>query len=85
MLTITESAGERLTAMLEDSAPGVVVRIVFGFRGLSFQPSAVCPGDTTFMHHDRVVLTIDRHLSEALAERTLHIRSTREGEILDLR
>jgi hypothetical protein len=85
MLTITPGAGERLTSMLADAAPGIVVRIVFGFHGLSFQPSAVCPGDTTFLHAGRVVLTLDRHLSQALAEKTLHLRPTRDGEELDLR
>jgi hypothetical protein len=85
MLTITPDAGRRLIEMLGHAPPGVVIRIVFGFTGLRFQYSAVCPGDVAFSHDQRVVLALDRHLTDALSDKTLEMRDSDEGPILDLR
>ncbi len=84
MLTVTPAARERLVAMLQEAPEAAVVRIVFGFRGLEFQCSAVFPGDTTFSHEGRIVLAMDRHLTDALRDKTLDMRDTPEGRILDL-
>ena len=86
MLTITDAAGAYLTEMLQKAnAPeGVVVRIVFGFHGLEFQPSATCPGDTTFDFGGKTVLVLDKHLSTALSAKTLDTRKMGERVTLDL-
>ncbi len=85
MLTVTEAAGAHLAAMIDRASEGAVVRIVFGFRGLEFQPSAPLPGDSEFTHRGRIVLVLDANLSQALKDKTLDVRHTEDGEELDLR
>ena len=86
MLTVTHTAAAYLTQMLEDmEAPeGIVVRIVFGFRGLEFQASAECPGDTSFAFEGKTVLVLDNHLTTALETKTLDTRQIGQELTLDL-
>ena len=86
MLTLTESAGALLDAMLRkaDAADDIVVRIVFGFRGLEFQISAECPNDTTYEFQGKTVLVLDPHLTDALASKTLDTRQVSGRLTLDL-
>lgn len=86
MLTVTETAGEFLSDVLDQSnAPAdSAVRLVVGDGELSAAIDAQRPGDTTYDHQGRKVLLLDPKASDALAERTLDLQATPDGNRLGL-
>ncbi|MEX0885418.1 MAG: hypothetical protein WD009_03165 [Phycisphaeraceae bacterium] len=86
MLTITETAGEHLSQLLEDAeAPeGAAARFVASDEGLSLHVDEPRPGDETLEHEGRTVLLLDAQIAELLADRTLDIEQTEEGPALTL-
>ena len=84
MLTITEAAAAYLANKLDEEPAGEAVRFVFGLQGLEPQPSVVLPGDTTFEHQGRIVLVLDKTMSQMLEDKTLDVEETKDGSTLRL-
>ncbi|MGH7127415.1 MAG: hypothetical protein ACREIV_02515 [Planctomycetaceae bacterium] len=85
MLTVTESAGTRLSGFLRKSADETVIRIVRRRKRLKLRRDHQRPDDTTFIHDGRIVLVLDGRISDALAFRTLDVRQTERGPRLTLK
>jgi Fe-S cluster assembly iron-binding protein IscA len=84
MLTVTETAGQHLSQILEQAPGEAVVRFIPQENGLAMQLDNVRPGDTTFEHEEKPVLAMDTRVAEALDGRTLDVQSTEEGPRLAL-
>ncbi len=84
MLTITENAAEHLTQILVHAPEASVIRFVPEDNGLSLRVGQIHPGDTTFDHGDQTVLALDATTNEALADKSLDLRKTEQGEQLTL-
>lgn len=85
MLTLTESAGTRLTQLLSENPDDTVVRLVPAQNGLALELSAVQSGDVTVAHGERTVLAMGAEVNEALADKTLDVQETEQGVQLTLR
>lgn len=87
MLSMTETAGEHLAALLEGAgAPAeMAVRLVREESGLSLTVDSERPGDATFTHAGRTVLVLDGEVSNQLAESTLDVEETEDGPKLGLK
>lgn len=85
MLTMTPSAGARLTLLLDGQSNDAVCRIVRLDRRLKLRKGHVCENDRTFTHDGRVVLAVDEKVSAALESRKLDVRETERGPRLKLR
>jgi Fe-S cluster assembly iron-binding protein IscA len=87
MLTVTKAAGTRLAHYIErqQCRPAVAVRLTQDGRRIMTTVDEKRPGDTTFEHQGRTVLLLDERLAQLLADETLDIRQTDEGDRLTLR
>lgn len=81
MFTITDAAGEYLTALLDnaDAPEETAIRFVFEGETLTPKLDSARPGDATFDHEDRTILVLDAEVSDALGEATLDVRPTDDG------
>ncbi len=81
MLTITETAGRYLCAVLDraHASPETGIRLLL--EGNALTPSLDMPheGDATFEHDGRKVLVLDTQASEFLDDSTLDVQTTGEG------
>lgn len=86
MFVMTEAAGEYLCNVLERAAAPGEAAIRFELQGdaLVSKLDQPRPGDATFDHDGRRVLVMDDRVSELLAEATLDLQPTAEGEQLVL-
>ena len=86
MLMMTETAGEYLTALLDNTNAPEETAIRFVLEGNTLTPRLdnSRPGDATFDHDGRRVLVLDADVSQALAESTLDVQATEEGPKLVL-
>jgi len=86
MLTMTDTAGEYLTTVLDDAnaAEKTAVRLVLDGNTLTPKLDNARPGDATFDHEGRMVLMLDAQLTQVLAESMLDVRVTEEGPVLVL-
>ncbi len=86
MLTLTEAAGGYLSDVLEQAnAPTeTAVRLKVGPDGLKAAIDEQRPGDAAYAHEGRKVLLLDESASEALAEKTLDLQPTPDGQRLGL-
>ena len=86
MLQMTEDAGDLLTQYLKDSdkTRNAAVRFVLEDGEFSLEFDRPHPGDTQFLHAGRLVLLMDRAISESLANNTLDVTSTPKGQTLRL-
>ncbi len=89
MFTITEAAGAYLAKKLaEKETPeneNAVIRMSRKKDGLSLTLDQAGSEDTTFAHGGVTVLAIDEELSQALANKTLDVKTTENGTALQLR
>jgi hypothetical protein len=86
MFTVTETAGEFLTAVLDNAnaAEETAIRLVFEGSTLTPKLDNVRPGDAAFDHEGRMVLVLDEQVTQVLAESMLDVRATEEGPTLVL-
>jgi hypothetical protein len=86
MFTMTETAGEYLSTVLENAnaAEETAIRLVFDGNALTPKLDNVRPGDATFDHEGRMVLMLDAQVTQVLAESMLDVRATEEGPKLVL-
>ena len=86
MFTMTETAGEYLTTVLDDSnaAEETAIRLVVEDNTLTPKLDNARPGDATFDHEGRTVLVLDEQMTQVLAESRLDVRATEEGPQLVL-
>ena len=86
MFTITEAAGEYLTALLDNADASEEAAIRFVLEGNTLMPKLdhAQPGDATFDHDGRMVLMLDGQVSQILTDSTLDVRATDEGPKLIL-
>jgi Fe-S cluster assembly iron-binding protein IscA len=86
MLMLTETAGEYLTTLLENTNAPEETTIRFVLEGSTLTPKLdnTRPGDATFDHDGRRVLVLDSQVSQILAESTLDVQATDEGPKLVL-
>jgi hypothetical protein len=84
MLTVTETAGQHLSQVLEQAPGNAVVRFIPQENGLAMHLDNVREGDLTFEHEDKTVLALEPRVAEALADRTLDVQPTEEGPQLAL-
>jgi hypothetical protein len=86
MFTMTETAGEYLTTLLDNAnAEGeTAIRLVFDGNTLLPKLDNARPGDATFDHEGRTVLVLDAQVTHVLAESMLDVRATEEGPKLVL-
>jgi hypothetical protein len=86
MFTMTETAGEYLTTVLDDAnaAEETAIRLVLDGNTLTPKLDNARPGDATFDHEGRMVLMLDAQLTQVLAESMLDVRPTEEGPVLVL-
>ena len=75
MLTVTPEACAHMADLLERNriTEPQTIRLVPGEQGLGLRPDAPKPGDATFDHDGRTVLTMDQGLAEQLDGRTLDV------------
>lgn len=85
MLTISETAYDRLSELLADRPNDVAVRIVFKQGRARICPGRQREGDRTVEHDGRTVLLIDRRAERKLGRRVLGVRQTPKGPRLKLR
>ena len=74
MMTLTQTAGARLTKLLDGSPEDSVVRIVRRSGRLKLRLDHERSGDITFAHEGRTVLTLNQQISRELSKRTLDVR-----------
>jgi hypothetical protein len=86
MFTMTETAGEYLTTVLDDAnaAEETAIRLVIDGNTLTPQLDSARPGDATFDHEGRMVLVLDARVTQILDESMLDVRATEEGPQLVL-
>jgi Fe-S cluster assembly iron-binding protein IscA len=86
MLTITDAAGEHLTALLANAKAPEETAIRFALEGNTLAPTldTAHPGDETFDHAGRTVLVLDPNALQVVADGTLDVRPTDEGPKLVL-
>ena len=86
MLQMTEDAGDLLTQYLKDSdkTRKAAVRFVLEDGEFSLEFDRPHPGDAQFLHAGRLVLLMDRAISESLANHTLDVTTTPQGQTLRL-
>ena len=86
MLTVSYTASEYLDLMLaEANAPDdAVIRLFADRDGFVLEIGTAQSGDTTFDHEGKVVLAIDKHTSEFLADMKLDVKVTGEDTELVL-
>ena len=87
MFSITEAAGAHLAGLLErDEAPEDVFARLEREKGeLGLRLGHAHPGDTKFAHEGRTVLVLHEELCQDLADDTLDLKDTDEGQQLRLR
>ena len=89
MFTLSEAAGAHLAKVLaEEETPeneNVVIRMSQSKDGFNLTLGQAGPADTTFADEGVIVLAIDEELSKALANKTLDVKTTENGERLTLR
>lgn len=78
MLTITETAGAYLAEILkgEELPEDIAIRLVYEEEGLAMEPDNQRPGDTIFEYEGRLVLMLDEHVAQLLADETLDVDGT---------
>ena len=86
MFMMTETAGEYLTAVLDNANASEETVIRFVLEGNTLMPKLdnARPGDATFDYEGRRVLVLDGQVSQALADSTLDVQATDEGPKLIL-
>ena len=86
MFTMTETAGEYLTTVLDDAnaAEETAIRLVIEDNTLMPKLDNARPGDATFDHEGRTVLVLDEQMTQVLAESRLDVSATEEGPQLVL-
>ena len=85
MLTLTQTAGARLSELLDGSPEKSVVRIVRRKGRLKLRLDHERTGDVTFAHDGRTVLTLNERISRELSLRTLDVRAKNTGPRLSLK
>jgi hypothetical protein len=86
MFMMTETAGEYLTAVLDNANATEETAIRFVLEGNTLTPKLdnPRPGDATFDYVGRKVLVLDSQVSQVLADSTLDVQATDEGPKLIL-
>ncbi len=87
MLTVTPAALDRVSEKLahRQAAVGMALRISRRENGWKFHPDRSAPADTTIARDGVTVLLLDKAVAEAMAEKTLDVRTTDAGPRLMLR
>ena len=86
MFMMTETAGEYLTAVLDNANASEETAIRFVLEGNTLTPKLdnARPGDEKFDCAGRMVLILDAQVSQALNDSTLDVEATDEGPKLIL-
>ena len=86
MFMMTQTAGEYLTAVLDNANASEETAIRFVLQGNTLTPKLdnARPGDEKFDYAGRIVLILDAQVSQALDESTLDVEATDEGPKLTL-
>jgi hypothetical protein len=86
MFMMTETAGEYLTAVLDNAnvPDETAIRLVLEGGTLTPQLDNARPGDEKFDHAGRMVLILDTQVSQVLDNSTLDVEATDEGPKLIL-
>jgi hypothetical protein len=86
MFTMSETAGEYLTTLLDNAnaEEETAIRLVLDGNTLLPKLDNARPGDATFDHEGRMVLVLDPQVTQVLAESMLDVRPTEEGPKLVL-
>ena len=85
MLSMTDSAGARLTDLLTSKADGSVARIIRNRDRLHLRVGQLRASDQTFSHEGRVVLALDMEIASTLSLRELDLCATSSGKRLRLK
>ncbi len=89
MFMVTEAAGAYLVNMLAGvetpENENVVIRMSRKKDGWGLTRGQAGLEDTTFAHEGGTVLAIDGELSQALADKTLDVKTTENGTAFELR
>ncbi len=89
MFTVTEAAAAHLAKVLDDAEPSesenVVMRILEEEDCFTLTLDQTSPDDLTIAHEGVTVLALDEQLLQALADCTLDVETTENGESLTLR
>lgn len=86
MFTMTETAGEYLTTLLDNTnaEEETAIRLVLDGNTLMPKLDNARPGDATFDHEGRMVLVLDAQVTQLLDQSRLDVRATEEGPKLVL-
>lgn len=86
MLQVTRNASALLARYLEESETtrNAAIRFILDRERFSLEIDNPHPGDAQFRFGGRVVLVLDRRISESLANNTLDVRQTNGGPALEL-
>ena len=86
MFMMTETAGEYLTAVLDNANASEETAIRFVLEGNTLTPKLdnARPGDEKFDYAGRMVLILDTQVSRTLDDSTLDVEATNEGPKLIL-
>ena len=81
MFMMTETAGEYLTAVLDNAnaSEETVIRFVLEGNALTPKLDNARPGDASFDYEGRRILVLDAQVSQVLTDSTLDVQSTEEG------
>jgi hypothetical protein len=86
MFTMTETAGEYLTTVLDNANASEETAVRFVLEGNTLTPKLdnARPGDASFDYEGRRVLVLDAQVSQVLTDSTLDVEATGEGPKLIL-
>jgi hypothetical protein len=81
MLTMTNAAGDYLTAILQraNASQDTAIRILLEDDEVAPTLDTARPGDETLDYHGRKVLLLDAEVCESLIDSTLDVHATDEG------
>ena len=87
MLNVTYRAAEYLDQMLAEMGvpDAVVARLVLDGDTISLVGDELHFGDQTFTHATKIVLALDKQMSQGLANQTLDIKYTDDEPELELK
>ena len=86
MLQVTRNASELLAHYLEESETNrnAAIRFVLDRENFSLEIDNPHPGDAQFRFGGRVILVLDRVLSDSLSNNVLDVKQTAGGPALEL-
>ena len=85
MLTVTSAAYSRLHDLLSTQPAEIAARLSRKDNRIRVRRDKKRPGDKVVKHEGRVVLLMDKSMSQRLQDKVLDVRKTEDGPKLGLR